>query len=192
MVLTGPEIADRMTRSAILCEPLPVRIGPNSIDLRLGDELYVYQLRRGWTGRLLRLLGRPDRFSALDPRRGMPPLVRVPRGPTGGWLLEPGRLYLGKTLEWVGVQAGCGLVPYLDGRSSLARMGVAAHLAAGRGDAGFVGCWTVELVAHEPVVLRPGDELFQMTFVQTVGDVRSYRGGYARSSSPLPSQFGPA
>lgn len=188
MILTGPAIRAALYDGRITCslpEPDPrigdPHVGPNSLDLHLGPQLRVY--RRSWLDKLMRW--------PLDPLRGLPPLEDVPLEPGRYWVLRPGQLYLGVTAEWVGTMPGSGLVPYLDGRSSLARLGVMAHLAAGRGDVGFRGRWTVELVAHEPVRLRPGDRLFQMTFMETTGTPEAYVGEYAGRTAPVASKLGP-
>lgn len=171
MVLTGPAIAQAIRHGRIVCEPQFWKtIGPNSLDLHLGSELRTY-LRDG----------------PID-SRNPPPTMAVMEREQGGWILEPGVLYLGGTAERVGTASDSGLVPYLDGRSSLARLGVWAHLAAGRGDVGFVGHWTLELVATHPVILYPGMRAFQMTFIGAVGASSSYAGDYAGQAGPIASR----
>ena len=59
----------------------------------------------------------------------------------GLWLYL-GVLYLGATVEYTESNK---LVPAIEGRSSLARMGLQVHVTAGFGDNGFCGEWTLGL-----------------------------------------------
>lgn len=54
--------------------------------------------------------------------------------PEEGLLLEPDRLYLGRTNEYTYTE---GFVPMLEGRSSVGRLGLFIHVTAGFGDVGF-------------------------------------------------------
>lgn len=186
MILSGTEVQNQMQMGRIKIDPLPssASFGPNSVDLHLGHELRVY--RRHWIDRI-RAWFRGEPWS-IDPdliRAGLDQATElVPVRKDGRWLLRPGRLYLGSTMEWTSTD---GFVPYLDGRSSLARLGVQAHLAAGRGDDGFRGRWTVEMVATEPVLIRPGSRIFQITYHKVMGSRRPYEGRYQDSKGPRPS-----
>ncbi len=166
MILTGPEIEENIRKGTIVITPLDTRfIGPNSVDLHLDD---------GPAG----LVTYDTSISVLDPD-DLPPLVPVCLDHSGRWLLHPGRLYLGVTREWTET---IGFVPYIDGRSSLGRLGVTAHQTAGRGDDGFEGRWTLELSVVQPVLLRPGGRYFQITYHTVVGERRPYKGRYQKSS----------
>lgn len=172
-ILTRSGISIGLARGIIICDPPPEKTGPNSMDLRLGNELRAYCLG---PHEPLDSRNPPDTFPiSIDPL-------------TGGWTLEPGTLYLGSTLERCGTTAESGLVPHLDGRSSLARLGVWAHLAAGRGDVGFVGHWTVELVVVHRTIIYPGARLFQMAFHMVDGMPTSYDGDYANQTGPVASR----
>jgi dCTP deaminase len=173
-ILTGPEIRKRLKEGSIVIRPEPdMWIGPNSVDLHLGDKLYRY-------GK-----GKASALHPLDPMR-LPPLEEVPLRRNGCWLLVPGSLYLGATKEYTETH---GLVPYIDGRSSLGRLGVFAHVTAGRGDIGFKGNWTLEIVATEYIYLRPGGRYFQLTFHTIEGDVQNYEGRYQGDTGPQPSKY---
>ena len=60
--------------------------------------------------------------------------------PEDGLLLEPQKLYLGRTIEYTATE---GYVPMLEGRSSIGRLGLFVHVTAGFGDIGFKGFWTL-------------------------------------------------
>lgn len=175
-ILSRSEILKRVEQGSIVIEPFdPELVGPNSVDLHLGDKLYRYPVYdfESWELR-------------LDPRR-VPKLEEVQfckdyvigegveEASIEFWELEPGVVYLGFTKEHTETKA---YVPYLDGRSSLGRLGVFAHVTAGRGDVGFCGRWTVEIVVTQPVKLYPGGRYFQITYHTIEGDVTPYKGRY--------------
>lgn len=185
-VLTGPEIIDRIERTRraqaarggdpplfvprLDIEPFDPRLaGPNSYDVHLGDKLLVYDLR-GW--------GHLDTRQQPDAA----PLFIHPEG----IVLQPGTLYLGSTVERVSCH---GLVPWIDGRSSVGRLGISVHVTAGRGDDGFEGCFTLEITVVHPVRVYAGDRIAQLTFLTTVGERNPYHGRYAGADGPEASKF---
>jgi dCTP deaminase len=153
-----------MEAGLIKVEPEPVNIGPNSIDLRMGNTLKQYD-RAGF----VRLERGTGTTAVIDPKTP-PKLAEMPLERmfnrktnrwTEGWILTPGEFYIGTTLE----KTTCrGVVPHLDGRSTCGRLGIEAHKTAGVGDNGFSGFWTLEIQVAEPIILRPGDRLFQVYF----------------------------
>jgi deoxycytidine triphosphate deaminase len=163
-----------MSKGLIQVTPAPVKIGPNSIDLCLGDTLKMYHP----TKNRVPVTG-PDgaTYQAIDPKNP-PPLIDVPHpikrdssGFEDYWLLVPGQFYLGVTKE----ETYCrGVVPHLDGRSTCGRLSIEAHKTAGVGDNGFQGRWTLEIEATEPVILRPGARLFQVYFTPCWGEGLAY------------------
>jgi dCTP deaminase len=162
-MLSRNAIQALMEAGLIRIEPEPARIGPNSVDLRLGPKLFVYHRTEGRV-----LVQDPldgGSYYALDPKNP-PPLVEVPKTPDGRWLLIPGQFYLGSTLEETFTR---GVVPHLDGRSTCGRLSIEAHKTAGVGDNGYKGRWTVEIEASEPVLVASGDRLFQMYFAPCWG-----------------------
>ena len=157
-----------MKHRLIQVVPAPVKIGPNSIDLRLGDSLRSYHP----TEKRVKIVDPVDgaTYLAIDPKNP-PPLVDVPKLADGSWLLVPGRFYLGITME----ETFCrGIVPHLDGRSTCGRLSIEAHKTAGVGDNGFQGQGTLEIEATEPVTVTPGDRLFQIYFTPCWGEGLAY------------------
>lgn len=155
-VLTGPEIIRQVGLGDIVIKPFdPQFVGTNSVDLHMGDKLLQYALDRG---------------APLD-SRNPPPTVEVPPQSSGGWLLLPGTLYLGVTVEYTETR---GFVPMVHGRSSVGRLGLWVHVTAGLGDNGFCGNWTMELVATHPTIIYPGQRLFQVTYETLVGEQTFY------------------
>lgn len=152
MILTGDEILNNLGKR-IKIEPFERRqLNPNSYNLRLHDELLTYT------------------DTVLDMKR-LPNFQRL-RIPQEGIVIEPGRLYLGRTLEHTETQ---GFVPMLEGRSSIGRLGLFVHVTAGFGDTGFRGYWTLEIAAIQPVRIYAGVEICQIFYHQVVGEIWQYR-----------------
>ena len=99
MILSGLEIAERMGKDIDIDPFNRTQLNPNSYNLRLSDELLVYD------------------NTVLDMKvenKGSKLTI-----PESGLQLEPGKLYLGRTLEYTRTD---NLVPMLEGRSSIGRL----------------------------------------------------------------------
>lgn len=163
MSIHAAHIAWARAQGAAVVEPfVPGCLGPNSYDLHLGPWLYEVQpsSHPGEDYNTRDFAVAPaDRLSA-----------RVPGGRwlrcdgAGGYALQPGCFYLAATVERAGTTRD--LVPHIDGRSSVGRMGVRVHATAGRGDVGFVGHWTLEVdvAGAVPVKVYAGMRVAQMAF----------------------------
>ncbi|NLG32846.1 MAG: dCTP deaminase [Syntrophomonadaceae bacterium] len=141
MILSGIEIKKRLGREIII-DPFDERqLNPNSYNLRLFSELLVYE----------------DKI--LDMKKNNPAKqIIIPRE---GLVLEPHRLYLGRTLEYTKTDK---YVPMLEGRSSIGRLGLSIHITAGFGDVGFSGYWTLEIYCIHPIRIYPGIEICQIYY----------------------------
>ena len=79
-------------------------------------------------------------------------------------VLEPGDFILGITTEYVEIPED--LVAVVDGKSSLGRLGITAHVTAGYIDAGFKGNITLEIanLSDEPFRLQKDMPIAQIVF----------------------------
>ena len=111
---------------------------------------------------------------ALDPKKDNETTdIEIPEE---GYVLIPGILYLGETMEYTETY---GLVPNIDGRSTTGRLGIEVHRTAGFGDIGFKGKWTLEITVTHPVIIYPGMEIGQLYYETIEGDASmSYSGKY--------------
>jgi dCTP deaminase len=151
MILSGNEIKQQLGRN-ILIDPFDEnRLNPNSYNLSLHDELLVYE------------------EVVLDMRKSN--RVERIRIPADGLVLTPNQLYLGRTVERTETH---NLVPMIEGRSSIGRLGLFVHVTAGFGDVGFCGYWTLEMFAVQPVKIYPGVPICQIFFHQIAGDITEY------------------
>lgn len=107
--------------------------------------------------------------------------------------LRPGQFALASTTERV--EIGGMVAGRLEGKSSLARLGLIVHTTAGFFDPGFEGYPTLELlnVSPRPMLLRPGMPIAQMAFFKMTSEPRhlySERGKYdGQGADPEPSHY---
>ncbi len=96
--------------------------------------------------------------------------------------LWPGRAVLATTVERVCLPADVAGAVYL--KSSWARRGL-DHALAGWIDPGFTGELTLELHAHRPLIIMPGDRVVQLVLYQLgQATTRPYQGRYQNQSGP--------
>ena len=152
MILSGKEILKRKDQDIII-EPFNEnQINPNSYNLRLHNELMVYK------------------NSPLDMKEDNSAKKIII--PEDGLLLESRKLYLGRTIEYTETH---NLVPMLEGRSSVGRLGLFVHVTAGFGDVGFKGYWTLEIFCVQPIKIYPSVEICQIFYHTVEGDVEPYK-----------------
>jgi dCTP deaminase len=107
------------------------------------------------------------------------------RIPEDGMVLKPNKLYLGRTIEYTETH---NLVPMLEGRSSIGRLGLAIHITAGFGDVGFSGYWTLEIFCLQPVKIYPFVPICQIYYHTIEGDFIPYKKGkYQHNKDIQPS-----
>lgn len=165
MILSGNEIR-KLIGNEIIIDPFdPKRINPNSYNLSLSNELLVYQNH------------------TLDMKK--PNSTERIVIPEEGLLLEPNKLYLGRTNEYTKTSH---YVPMLEGRSSVGRLGLFIHVTAGFGDIGFAGYWTLEIFCVQPIVIYPNVEICQIYYHTIDGDYDLYKSGkYQNNQGIQPS-----
>ena len=88
--------------------------------------------------------------------------------PKEGIILVPSKLYLGVTEEYTETHAH---VPFLEGKSSIGRLGIDIHATAGKGDVGFCNTWTLEISVRQPVRIYAGMPIGQLIYFVIDGDV---------------------
>jgi len=105
------------------------QIGPASIDLRLSDDFKVF---------------RADKFSLLDTKKPLPDhfMQNIKLKKNEPFIIHPGSFILASTVEYIKVPDD--IVVNVEGKSSLARMGILVH-TAGFVDPGFEGTITLEI-----------------------------------------------
>ncbi|HQX51674.1 MAG TPA: dCTP deaminase [Planctomycetaceae bacterium] len=165
MILSGSEIKARLGGDIGIQPFNEDQLNPNSYNLRLHNELLVYE-------EIVLDMKRKNRYRRLT----IPP---------EGLVMEPGQMYLGRTVEYTETR---NLVPMLEGRSSLGRLGMFVHITAGFGDVGFCGYWTLEMLAVQPVRIYADVQVCQIFYHTVIGEITQYASGkYQRNSDIQPS-----
>ena len=161
-MLLGKEIEKKLG-SEIIIEPFNRKqLNPNSYNLRLHNELLVYDED------ILDMKKENKTKSIIIPEEGL--------------VLEPGKLYLGRTIEYTETK---NYVPMLEGRSSIGRLGLFIHVTAGFGDVGFKGYWTLEIFCVQPIRIYPSVEVCQIYYHGIDGDYEEYSSGKYQSNKGI-------
>jgi dCTP deaminase len=152
MILSGHQIRANLDKNIIIEPFREDHLNPNSYNLTLHNELMTYE-------EVVLDMCKPNR-------------VRRITIPPEGLILGPSQLYLGRTVERTETH---NLVPMIEGRSSIGRLGLFVHVTAGFGDVGFCGYWTLEMFAVQPVRIYPNVQICQIFYHQIDGDVTEYQ-----------------
>jgi dCTP deaminase len=152
MILSDSSIRKLLDQGKIRIDPVKdEQIQPCSIDLTLSHDLLVP-------------------LEASIEIKGVPPYNRYI---LGVYPLHPGDFVLGSTVEYINLDPECCLAGRVEGKSTLARLGLAVHVTAGFIDPGFCGNITLEMKNLGPytILLRPGISICQLCFEQVDGHI---------------------
>jgi len=160
MKLSDRDIIQHLKIGKIVIDPMPEqhKIKGISVDLRLADKFRVFN---DHTAPFIDLSGPSEQMQKIMDRI-MGDEVVIPEGEA--FFLHPGELALASTFETVSIPDD--LVGWLDGRSSLARLGLMVHVTAHRIDPGWEGQIVLEIFnsGKLPLALRPGMDICALNF----------------------------
>lgn len=152
MILSDSEILKAIARKTIVIEPFePKNLGTNSYDVHLGKYLGTYN---------------DDIIDAKKHNQ-----ISIFEIPEQGFVLEPNNLYLGVTQEYTETHEH---VPFLEGKSSVGRLGIDIHATAGKGDVGFCNTWTLEISVSHKVRIYAGMPIGQLIFFKVEGQIQNF------------------
>lgn len=152
MILSDKKILEAIEAGAIVIEPYDRScLGTNSYDVHLSKHMAVYI----------------DEVLDAKKHNKIKELVM----PEEGFVLQPGVLYLGVTEEYTETHNS---VPFLEGKSSVGRLGIDIHATAGKGDVGFCNTWTLEISCTQPVRVYPGMPIGQLIYFMVDGEIENY------------------
>lgn len=182
MILTDREIRTFLATKQVVIKPEPVneRFSSTSVDLTLSKEI--------------RLWKRPE-------TEGDPPRIINPAAPDysykqlaeehtkefiigrKGYVLEPNRFLLAWTKETVELPVYSRIAARVEGKSSLARLGLAIHVTAPTIHSGFQGQIQLEMfnVSSLRIQLSAGMPICQLIFEMAMGTPeKGYKGQYSK------------
>lgn len=173
MILSDSRILEEIEKGTIVIKPFRREcLGSNSYDVHLGPYMSTYVP------------------TELDAKKDNP--VKEFTIPPEGYVLHPHDLYLAVTEEYTETHAH---VPYLEGKSSVGRLGIDIHSTAGKGDVGYANYWTLEMSVRRPVRVYAGMPIGQLIYFTVEGKILK---DYSKKSSakyrkvtphPVPSRM---
>ena len=185
MILSDVDIRKQLEagRIAITPEPdLETQLGSVSVDFRLGTTFMVFE---------------HSRHSFIDPRspQSIGDAMRtIEASEAEPFIMQPGDFALASTMETLELPDD--LLGRLEGRSSIARLGITVHSTAAVFEPGWVGTATMELsnLGRMAVALYPGMRICAFSFEQVSTPVTTpYRlklnNKYAGQVTPRASQL---
>jgi dCTP deaminase len=157
MILSDRDIKRYIADGAIKIDPFPdldVALGSCSIDFRLGNTFMVFE---------------HSSYSYIDPRqpRSIGEGMRtIEVADDERFIMQAGDFALASTIE--SLELSDDLVARLEGRSSIARLGITVHSTAAVFEPGWIGTATMELsnLGRMAVALYPGMRICSFTFEQ--------------------------
>ena len=178
MILSDGEIQDAINDGRIIIEPRPVdeQYTTSALDLYLGDEILE--------------LKTPEELAREEPPGAERPLVinlievdtrllfskyakPLPKELDGSFLLPPQKFVLGITRERVTLPREAKIAARVEGRSTLARLGLVVHLTAPTIHAGFSGPIVLEMYnyGNYPLRLLPGKLAICQLIFERLGEI---------------------
>lgn len=155
-VLPDHEI-ERLCKEEGMISPYTwAQLQPASYDVGLDSKILIPARGAG-------LHPNPTPADIIDLAEEIPDLYHE-RVIDAGFVLYPGQFILGATRERVNIPSN--IVGRIEGKSSVARLGITAHITAGYLDPGFRGNVTLEIVNLSPARVRlwPGIAIAQLGF----------------------------
>jgi dCTP deaminase len=173
LILSNSEIREALNTGAIVIEPSPAAedYTTSAVDLHLGDELFEFVEPRELASQEPEGVERP---MIVDVSRiSIPQLTqryarRVPTERDGSFLLGPSKFVLGITKDFLELPEQSRIAARVEGRSTLARLGLVVHMTAPTIHSGFRGAIVLEMYNFGPYTLRirPGVAICQLIFEQ--------------------------
>ncbi len=177
MILTDREIRLSIAEGVIIVDPPPgaSAYSSTSLDLTLDENFRTFT--EGKVGLELTIDPAKPGYKLQDALAQVsnPQVIDA----NDGFVLGRNRLVLAWTKERVHLKPTARVAARVEGKSSLARLGLAIHVTAPTIHAGFPGQIQLEVINHGPlpIRLRAGMPICQLIFEQTLGFPETGYGG---------------
>jgi len=170
MILSDKTIKQLILGGTITIDPTPTedQYSPSALDLHLGDQFFRYKKD---------LIGQPGVDVTFDPHmfdfRNMSRIFMEEMVPAtdDSIILDPGDLVFSTTREYLDFPLESGIAARVEGRSTLARIGLSVHLTAPTVHITFHGHLALEIKNHGELKLKltPGMIICQLIFERVEG-----------------------
>ena len=169
MILTDREIKIALAQGLITIEPAPdeaVAFTSTAVDLTLDPAIKVFKQNVAGIDTIV-----DPGATGYNSQEIILQLTDAKTVPKAGYRLDPHVLTLAWTKEYIKLDLRSRVAARVEGRSSLARMGIGVHVTAPTIHAGFEGPIQLEIINHgnKPLLLRPGMRICQLIFETTLG-----------------------
>jgi dCTP deaminase len=189
VILSDRAIQEAIRASEIEITPVPIetRYTSSAVDLTLGSQF------QGWNFSVLNVQGtRIELNLALQSyqKTAKAFLQSLRTEDDGSFVFPPytkePMVLLAQTQERIHLKRDSGLAARVEGRSSLARIGLTVHLTAPTIHCGFSGAITLELINYSPFYLRmvPGAVICQLILERVDGATGEIRTGFQNQLNP--------
>ena len=154
MILSDSEIKEYIEMGKLKIEPFKpeLQISEASVELTLSNKFRVFKRMQ------------VPYLDLLDNPKGYTELIEIPKNKP--FILHPGEFVLGATREYIEMPTD--LIAFVDGKSSLGRLGLAIHMTASLVDPGFRGTLTLEIAnfGKMPITLYEGMPVCKLIFMK--------------------------
>jgi dCTP deaminase len=160
MILSDSSILTAIEKGDIVISPFErSQLGSNSYDVRLSPHMAMYDIAK------MDYDPQDDCYFIDAKKYNWLHHFEIPEE---GYLLMPNMLYLGATVEHTETYKH---LMFIDGKSSVGRLGIDIHATAGVADVGFIGTLTLEMSCKIPVKIYPNMLIGQLTYHVVEGEV---------------------
>lgn len=184
MILTDREIRLAIANKLIVIDPEPgaEAFSSTAVDLTLDPNLTEFKESKPGIERIIDPV-HPD-FHTEETLTEVSDKLIINND--DGYLLKPNNLVLAWTAEYVNLVAHHRVAARVEGKSSLARLGLGIHVTAPTIHSGFSGHIRLEIINHGrvPIRLHTGMRICQLIFEQTLGTPdKGYQGQFTDQSA---------
>ena len=160
-MLTNKEIKKQLNKKNIEIENMNKNAlsKPNSCNVTLGEDLYYYDYRIIDTKKIVNYVNEVKYGNINELKR-----ISIPKE---GLLLEPHKVYLAKTNEYIKTN---GYVPVLNGKVSLSLLGLSIELTSGYYYDNYSGNLLLSIVATKPTIIYPNINIGNLTFFKSIDE----------------------
>jgi dCTP deaminase len=187
LILTDREILISLDRELITIRPRPGEEAFTSTAVDLTLDPLIALVRDPTSAIETTINPRAKDFNAEEVMRDLSDRTII--DPNVGYPLVPRRLALGWTREHIELKIETRLAARVEGKSSLARLGLVVHMTAPTIHAGFKGRVRLEMMNHGAVPIRlwPNMRICQLIFETTLGTAEvGYKGQFAGQTTKRP------